>query len=108
MFFFSQQQRVDRSGTACFVLTFGIRISLLAFLLPFTRYKGCRKSTCFDNSPRYVKFDQKLAPLLEVRNKTRKQKVVQVAVKTLAGHRLRLSGFVRPRKTEGTRKPKTS
>ncbi|CAM9144744.1 unnamed protein product [Ectocarpus sp. 6 AP-2014] len=28
-------------------------------------YKGCRKSTCFDNSPRYVKFDQNLAPLLE-------------------------------------------
>lgn len=37
-------------------------------LLPSTRYKGCRKSTCFDNSPRYVKFDQKLAPLLEVKN----------------------------------------
>ncbi|CAM9844422.1 unnamed protein product [Pylaiella littoralis] len=28
-------------------------------------YKGCRKSTCFDNAPRYVKFDQNLAPLLE-------------------------------------------
>lgn len=30
------------------------------------RYKGCRKSTCFDNTPRYAKFDQNLAPLLEV------------------------------------------
>lgn len=30
------------------------------------RYEGCWKSTDFDNSPRYVKFDQKLAPLLEV------------------------------------------
>lgn len=33
---------------------------------PMKRYEGCRKSTCFDNSPRYVKFNQKLAPLLEV------------------------------------------
>lgn len=30
------------------------------------RYKGCRKSTGFDNAPRYAKFDQNLAPLLEV------------------------------------------
>lgn len=28
-------------------------------------YEGCRKSTCFDGSPRYAKFDPKFAPLLE-------------------------------------------
>ncbi|CAN0373181.1 unnamed protein product, partial [Scytosiphon promiscuus] len=33
-------------------------------------YDGCRKSTCFDNSPRYVKFNQELAPLLEVGTST--------------------------------------
>ena len=37
------------------------------FVTLVDRYEGCRKSTCFDNSPRYVKFDQTLAPLLEVR-----------------------------------------
>lgn len=70
-------------------------------LLPSTRYKGCRKSTGFDGSPRYVKFDQNLAPLLEVKEVEAATAVIvaQVSLNALAGRRrLRLPGRPDPAK----------
>ena len=79
-------------------------------LLHLSRYKGCRKSTCFDNSPRYVKFDHNLAPLLEVRKTQRQQSTTAevTAVAQVAVKHLRAAAFGPPKRdSRNTKKHRT-